>query len=112
MSLETARTIADAILYEGYILYPYRASHGKNRSQVRWQFGVLVPQAFARANPLPPGSETLASTRETTAAAILPTRRGPGSTTVVSVTCVPPGSGSRCHWLVTRPTTGGSPAIE
>jgi hypothetical protein len=62
VSLETARQIADAILYEGYILYPYRASHGKNQSKVRWQFGVLVPQAFAGANPLPPGSETVAST--------------------------------------------------
>ncbi len=62
MSLDTARQIADAIRYEGYILYPYRASHGKNQSKVRWQFGVLVPRAFARANPLPPGSETVAST--------------------------------------------------
>ena len=62
MSLETARQIADAVLYEGYILYPYRASHGKNHSKVRWQFGVLVPRAFAEANPLPRGSETVAST--------------------------------------------------
>ena len=29
------------MLYEGYVLYPYRASARKN--QVRWQFGVLVP---------------------------------------------------------------------
>ena len=35
------RTIADAVLYEGYLLYPYRASSAKNRS--RWQFGVLGP---------------------------------------------------------------------
>jgi hypothetical protein len=34
--------VADAVLYEGYLLYPYRASAQKNR--VRWQWGVLVPQ--------------------------------------------------------------------
>ncbi|MCW2757512.1 MAG: hypothetical protein JWO46_1258 [Nocardioidaceae bacterium] len=39
--LELARTVADAVLYEGYLLYPYRASSDKNRS--RWQFGVLGP---------------------------------------------------------------------
>ncbi|MFN8033283.1 MAG: hypothetical protein U0Q47_08290 [Mycobacterium sp.] len=36
-----ARTVADAVLYEGYLLYPYRASSSKN--QCRWQFGVLGP---------------------------------------------------------------------
>ena len=29
------------MLYEGYVLYPYRASAPKN--QVRWQWGVLMP---------------------------------------------------------------------
>jgi hypothetical protein len=42
--LEAARKIADAVLYEGYLLYPYRASAVKN--QVRWQFGVFVPPGF------------------------------------------------------------------
>ncbi|WP_308013705.1 hypothetical protein [Streptantibioticus parmotrematis] len=37
----TARKVADAVLFEGYVLYPYRASAAKNR--MRWQFGVLVP---------------------------------------------------------------------
>ncbi|MET9898940.1 hypothetical protein [Streptomyces sp. NPDC006446] len=41
---EQARTVADAVLFEGYVLYPYRASAAKN--QVRWQFGVLVPPAW------------------------------------------------------------------
>jgi hypothetical protein len=41
MSLELARTVADAVLYEGYLLYPYRATSPKNRA--RWQFGVLGP---------------------------------------------------------------------
>ena len=39
--LEAARGVADAVLYEGYLLYPYRASAPKN--QVRWQWGVLMP---------------------------------------------------------------------
>jgi hypothetical protein len=39
--LQRARTVADAVLYEGYLLYPYRASSDKNRA--RWQFGVLGP---------------------------------------------------------------------
>ncbi len=40
-----ARDVANAVLYEGYILYPYTASATKNR--IRWQFGVVVPQAYA-----------------------------------------------------------------
>jgi hypothetical protein len=41
---DTARAVADATLFEGYVLYPYRASAAKNR--MRWQFGVLVPPAW------------------------------------------------------------------
>lgn len=44
---ERVRTIADAVMYEGYILYPYRASSVKNRH--RWNFGVLYPRAYAEA---------------------------------------------------------------
>ncbi|OBG22900.1 hypothetical protein A5765_19250 [Mycolicibacterium celeriflavum] len=40
-----ARAVADAVLYEGYLLYPYRASSSKNQS--RWQFGVLGPSGAA-----------------------------------------------------------------
>ncbi|SFK18424.1 hypothetical protein SAMN05216275_11918 [Streptosporangium canum] len=48
--MEIARRVADAVLYEGYLLYPYRASAAKNR--LRWQFGVLVPPGFtATAEP-------------------------------------------------------------
>jgi hypothetical protein len=43
---ETIRKIADAILYEGYLLYPYRLSALKNR--LRWMFGVLYPEAYCR----------------------------------------------------------------
>ena len=39
--------IADAVLYEGYILYPYRPSAVKN--QQRWNFGVLCPETYAIA---------------------------------------------------------------
>jgi hypothetical protein len=47
--LEHARRVADAILYEGYLLYPYRGSSQKN--QVRFQFGVLMPPAYCQADP-------------------------------------------------------------
>ncbi|MFM1722652.1 hypothetical protein ABEU20_001210 [Rhodococcus sp. PAM 2766] len=39
--LTRVRSVADAVLYEGYLLYPYRSTSGKNQS--RWQFGVLGP---------------------------------------------------------------------
>ena len=48
MNLDDVRRVADAVLYEGYILYPYRASAQKNRN--RWQFGVLMPPAYAAAD--------------------------------------------------------------
>src|SRR5580700_981866 len=44
---DTARAVADAVLYEGYVLYPYRASSRKN--QVRFQWGVLTPREFSEA---------------------------------------------------------------
>jgi hypothetical protein len=47
--LAAAIPLADAVLFEGYVLYPYRANDAKN--QVRWQFGVLVPPAFAELDP-------------------------------------------------------------
>ena len=49
MSIADVRQVADAVLYEGYILYPYRASAQKNRS--RWQFGVLMPPSYTAADP-------------------------------------------------------------
>jgi hypothetical protein len=47
VTLTAARQVADAVLYEGYLLYPYRASSAKN--QVRWQFGVLGPEGASAA---------------------------------------------------------------
>jgi hypothetical protein len=56
VSLEAARAVADTVLYEGYLLYPYRASAAKNHS--RWQFGVLgPPRAAAAAFAEPPSLE-------------------------------------------------------
>jgi hypothetical protein len=43
---DDARAIADAVLYEGYALYPYRPSSPKN--QLRFQFGVLAPRAWSK----------------------------------------------------------------
>ncbi|GGU15654.1 hypothetical protein [Streptomyces coeruleorubidus] len=51
---EQVSAVADAVLYEGYLLYPYRRSSAKNR--VRWQFGVLFPRGWAEADgPVVPG---------------------------------------------------------
>ena len=44
MKLNSIRAIANAVLYEGYILYPYRPSSIKNRQ--RWTFGGVFPKAF------------------------------------------------------------------
>jgi hypothetical protein len=46
MSFAEAEAIADAILYEGYMLYPYRRSALKNRAG--WTFGVIAPRAEGR----------------------------------------------------------------
>ncbi|MDT7579426.1 MAG: hypothetical protein QOK35_690 [Pseudonocardiales bacterium] len=43
-AMDEVATVADAVLFEGYLLYPYRASAQKNR--LRWQFGVLTPAGF------------------------------------------------------------------
>jgi hypothetical protein len=45
VSRGTAEAIARAVLYEGYILYPYRPSAIKN--QQRWTFGGIFPRDFA-----------------------------------------------------------------
>jgi hydrogenase maturation protease len=53
MSLDRVDQIVNAVLYEGYILYPYRPSAIKN--QRRFNFGVLVPAEFSAREV---GSET------------------------------------------------------
>jgi len=47
--LDHARRVADAILYEGYLLYPYHKAAQKN--QIRFQFGVLMPRAYGQVDP-------------------------------------------------------------
>jgi hypothetical protein len=41
------KRIVDALLYEGYILYPYRPTSGKNRQ--RWTFGGVYPRVYCDA---------------------------------------------------------------
>jgi hydrogenase maturation protease len=70
MNLERVNQIAKAVLYEGYMLYPYRPSSVKNRQ--RWNFGVVYPPSFADADGNDPStmqmecllSGTMASTLE------------------------------------------------
>jgi hypothetical protein len=49
MNPDPIRAIADAVLYEGYILWPYRRSALKN--QRRFTFGGVYPPAHSRAHP-------------------------------------------------------------
>ena len=48
MNLELVEKIAEAVLYEGYMLYPYRASSVKNRQRFNW--GALAPESYSEAN--------------------------------------------------------------
>jgi hypothetical protein len=45
--MDSVRKIADAVLYEGYILWPYRRSALKNSQ--RWTFGGVYPRAWSDA---------------------------------------------------------------
>src|ERR1700754_3557964 len=45
--MDQVRKIAQAVLYEGYLLWPYRASALKNRH--RWTIGGVYPEAYGRA---------------------------------------------------------------
>ena len=47
MNLRLVERIVNAVLYEGYILYPYRASAVKN--QQRFNFGALYPESYSIA---------------------------------------------------------------
>ncbi|MFC5808625.1 hypothetical protein [Streptomyces heilongjiangensis] len=70
--------VADAVLYEGYLLYPYRRSSAKNR--VRWQFGVLFPRPWVEADgPVVPGVSGSADSWYQRTEVLLRVRR-PGAT--------------------------------
>jgi hydrogenase maturation protease len=47
--MDPVRAIADAVLYEGYLLWPYRRSATKNVK--RWTFGGLFPPAHGERHP-------------------------------------------------------------
>jgi len=47
--MDPVRKIADAVLYEGYLLWPYRGSAMKN--QRRWTFGGVYPGAHSAEHP-------------------------------------------------------------
>lgn len=51
MDLKLVERIANAVLYEGYLLYPYRPSAIKNRW--RFNFGVVYPQDYGLAHDEP-----------------------------------------------------------
>src|SRR5690242_2578786 len=46
MNFAPLEAIASTVLFEGYMLYPYRPSAMKNRQ--RWNFGTLYPRDFAQ----------------------------------------------------------------
>jgi hypothetical protein len=48
MNRELVDKIVNAVLYEGYILYPYRASSQKNQRE-RFTFGRIYPQQYSDA---------------------------------------------------------------
>jgi hypothetical protein len=48
MNWEFVDKIVNAVLYEGYILYPYRASSKKNQRE-RFTFGRIYPQEYSEA---------------------------------------------------------------
>jgi hypothetical protein len=47
--VDRVRAIADAALYEGYLLWPYRRSATKN--QRRWTFGGVFPRGHSELHP-------------------------------------------------------------
>src|ERR1700760_1475006 len=48
MNREQVQEIANAVLYEGYLLYPYRHTAIKNRQ--RWSIGIVYPRGYSEAN--------------------------------------------------------------
>lgn len=83
---EQVSAVADAVLYEGYLLYPYRRSSAKNR--VRWQFGVLFPRDWVEADgPVVPGVSGSADSWYQQTECLLRIRR-PGAAVRVRLRCL------------------------
>ena len=74
MDFKAVDRIVNALLYEGYILYPYRPSAVKNRQ--RFNFGTVFPEAFSEAQK---GAEPCVMQTE------VPVTAGPGTTVDVKV---------------------------
>ena len=47
MNLRLVERLVNAVLYEGYVLWPYRRSALKN--QARWTFGGVFPRPYSQA---------------------------------------------------------------
>lgn len=50
MPSDGIKAIANAVLYEGYMLYPYRPSALKNQ-RPGWSFGTLLPPSYVESTP-------------------------------------------------------------
>ena len=74
MKRDRVEEIAAAVLYEGYILWPYRRSALKN--QRRFTFGGVYPPAHSEAHADDPGVQPAGRTRS---ARQIPRRFGSGS---------------------------------
>ena len=46
--IDSARAVADAVMYEGFLLFPYGKNALKNR--MPFQFGVIMPQGYGDAS--------------------------------------------------------------
>ena len=53
---EDIEAVSTSVLYEGFLLYPYRLSALKN--QQRWSFGVLYPPSFSVSHHEPDMAQT------------------------------------------------------
>ena len=71
--MNAVESVVQAVLYEGYMLYPYRPTSVKNRQ--RWTFGGVYPRAYAEASGSDPWvtqSECLLRGDEHTRVAVRP----------------------------------------
>ncbi len=72
MTFSLAEKVANAVLYEGYVLYPYRASSAKN--QMRWQFGIVAPREYVERGGADPCSMQTQCLVEGPSTSVLTTR--------------------------------------
>lgn len=71
--MNAVESVVQAVLYEGYMLYPYRPTSVKNRQ--RWTFGGVYPRVYAEASGSDPWvtqSECLLRGDEHTRVAVRP----------------------------------------